>query len=276
MRNFKILSLLLGICVALLVSACASPVTKKADPKEAVTNAYQKLVNLRSYHMTADITSTIKVKDQTVNTTMQSEMDVQQKPMLFKNTMNITAEGGSQKSEQKVIQYAEQSGKQLMIYSNVNNQWVKQAMDLAEYDPLKDFDNYIKAIISVTQKSEDGTTVTYEVIAGGNYLKDNIQRNMASIGMKNVPITDELIKNIGDFKYTVTIDKKTSTISKLDMDMSDIMAKLGDVLAESKDVPENQKQTVKDLFKNMKVTSMITLSQFDSIGSIVIPAEAKQ
>jgi hypothetical protein len=276
MRKINFLMLIVGLCMALLISGCASPATKKVDPKDVVMNAYQKLASLKNYHASMDVTSSFMVKDKNVNMVMKGEMDIQQKPMMFKNTLNIISDTGSQKLEQKIVQYAEESGNQLIVYSNLDNKWVKQAMDKADCDPIKDFDNYFKGITSVTQKSEDGDAVTYEVVVSGSYVKEKLQKAVESMGMKNLQITDERMKSLGDFKYTVKIDKKTSNISKIDIDLSSFMAKLGESLAQDQSVPDDQKQMIKDIFSSMKTSSSMTLSQFDSVGEISIPAEAKK
>jgi outer membrane lipoprotein-sorting protein len=268
--------IILGVCIALFVSACASPAATKANPKEVVTNAYQKLSSLKSYHLTMDVVSSFTVKDKNVSMVMKSEMDIQQKPIMYKNLLNITTDMGGKKIEQKVTQYAEEADNQLMVYSNIDNQWVKQAMDKAEYDPMKDMDGYIKGISSVTPKAEDSEAVTYEIVLGENYVKERLQKTLGTMGMKNVQLTDEMVKSLGDFKYTVKIDKKTATISKIEFDLTGIMVKLGEVLAQDQNVPEDQKQALKEIFKSMKSSTSMTLSQFDSVANITVPAEAKQ
>ena len=99
---------------------------------------------------------------------------------------------------------------------------------------------------------------------------------MAGSMGQNLKIPDEVFQCLGDLKYELTIDKKTSTVSKMDMDLSDFMHKLGSTLADKENMPAEQKQVIKAMFESMQIKSTVIFSQFDSAGSIVIPEEAKK
>ena len=58
-------------------------------------------------------------------------------------------------SAKKITQYMEESGDQLIMYSNINNRWLKQVLQKTTRNPAAQFEGYIKAITSITQKSED-------------------------------------------------------------------------------------------------------------------------
>ena len=85
-----------------------------------------------------------------------------------------------------------------------------------------------------------------------------------------------IFKDLGDFTYTITISKKDNIVSKMNMDLSNMMASIGVNIAEKQDIPEDKKQIIRDLFANMKMESSITLSQFNQVGPISIPPEAKK
>ena len=57
---------------------------------------------------------------------------------------------------------------------------------------------------------------------------------------------------------------------------SDFMHKLGSTLAKKETMPAEQKQVIKAMFESLQLKSTVTFSQFDSIGNIVIPEEAKK
>lgn len=110
----------------------------------------------------------------------------------------------------------------------------------------------------------------------GSELKNNIESQMAGSMGQNLKIPDEVFQCLCDLKYELTIDKKTSTIAKMDMDLSDFMHKLGSTLAKKETMPAEQKQVIKAMFESLQLKSTVTFSQFDSIGNIVIPEEAKK
>lgn len=278
MRKTKLFFLLLvATGLSLLISACslASFSPTKEDPKGTVTKAYQKLNSLDNYHMSMDISSSMTMQNQNVAMVMKGEMDVQKKPVRFKNTMSIVSELAGKKVEQAIVQYMEESGDQFIIYSNINNQWMKQAVPKNGYNPLEEFNNYLQAITSATLKSEDANTSVFEVVASGSILREQIQKNLAAMGLQTVNNAD-IFKDLGDFTYNVTVDKKTGTISKLDIDLSALLGKIGNNLAEAKDGPAEQKNSIKEAFANMKVKTSVVLSQFNSTADIVIPEEAKK
>ena len=176
MRKLKLLSMLALCLTVLLTSACSSNTTAVSkDPKEAVTNACQKLNSLKNYHMSMVIESSLNVNGQPVKSTAKGEMKIQKSPLLCENIMEITADAPS-KISQKITQYMEESGDQLIMYSNINNHWMKQILPKTTQSPAAQFEGYIKAITSVTQKSEDENSIVYEVVASGNELKKEYRK----------------------------------------------------------------------------------------------------
>ncbi|BBB89901.1 MAG TPA: hypothetical protein PKA28_19195 [Methylomusa anaerophila] len=282
MRKIKLLSIITVLCIMTLFfsvfnSSASSPVTA-TDPKETVAKAYQKFQSLKSYHMTIDFTSVLSFRGNNINTVMKGEGDVRVKPMLGKNimniTMDITSDNAPKKIERQLVQYFEETGNQITVYSNIDNQWIKQSTP--NYYPLNEYDNYIKAITSVTQISEDANSTIFEVIASGSYLQENLERYMASAGMKNMKVTADLLQDLGDFKYTIAVDKKTSLISRMDIDLSDFMPKIANKLVESQNMPADQKTVIKEMFDNMKIITTVAFSEINRGEKITIPKEAKE
>jgi len=277
MRTLKFSSMILVFCImTLLVSTYSSPVLAKATPKETVSQAYQKLASLRNYHMTLNVATSMMTTGINMNYVVKSELDIQQNPMMCKNNMSTSLEIGSPKNEQTITQYIEEVGDNITIYSQINNKWSKQSMPKGDYNPLSEYDNYMQAITSVTQKSEDANATVFEVIADGHALKDNLQQQLSKINIKQTLLTDEILNNLGDLHYTVTIDKKNGSISNIDMDLSTFISSLGNALTRSQDIPDAQKQMIKDIFTNMNMTSNVSLSQFNRVEKISIPEAAKK
>jgi hypothetical protein len=280
MKKGKKLSVLIVICImTLFVSGWvsgSSAMAAQADPKETVVQAYQKLLSLKSYHMNMDTTNSMSVQGKFIYTVMNGDLDIQANPLLCKSNMNITIDIGSKEFNKKLVQYIEESGDKIIVYSYMNNQWIKQSLPKGSYNPLSEYENYIKGIKSVTIKEDNADSTIFEVVAKGSYLKENIKQNLASMGMAKMELTDDFLKDLDDLTYSVTIDKNTGTISKMEIDLSDFMSKFGNNLVDSMQVPDQKKNIMKEMFSSMKIVMNITLSQFDSVEKFTIPQEVKE
>lgn len=276
MKNRKPVVVVFILCVILLLSmysigACSPG--NGSDPKEVVLTANKNLQKLKSYHMTIKNHMEFSLQGKNINVLTNGECDLQVKPLIMKNVMVVSTNVPKQ-PEQTVTQYIEQSENQLIIYSKNNEQWTK--MVVPYYNPLNEYENYFKGIVSVTLINETPDLAVYEVKESAEYLKENINRAFDSIGMQNAGMGKEIFKDLGDFTYTITISKKDNIVSKMNMDLSNMMASIGVNIAEKQDIPEDKKQIIRDLFANMKMESSITLSQFNQVGPISIPPEAKK
>jgi hypothetical protein len=277
MRKMKSWSFVMVLCLlTMLTAACGNGTAMKQDPKEAVAAAFKQLATYKNYHMTMDVESAGKINGTDAKSVVKSEIDFQQNPLLVKNEMNIDSENGSTKINSHILQYMEKSGDKILVYTNVNNRWLKQTLPQGDYNPLKDAENAMKSLKSVTKTSEDANVAVFEVVPNRDYVKNKIQHQLQMMGMKDVAVNDELIKAVGDLKYTVTIDKKTANITQINMDLTDFMARFGKALANLSKAPSDQKKAIEQVFSNMKVNTTIYFSNFDKVGKITIPAEAKK
>jgi hypothetical protein len=280
MKKGKKLPVMIVLCImTLFVSgrvSSSSAMAAQADPKEFIVQAHQKLLSLKSYHMNMDTINSMSVQGKFIYTVMNGELDIQSTPLLCKSNMNITIDIDSKEINKKLVQYIEESGDKIIVYSYTNNQWTKQSLPKGSYNPLSEYENYIKGIKSVTIKEDNADSTVFEVVAKGSYLKENIKRNIASIGMPKIELSDDFLKDLDDLIYNVTIDKKTGTISKMEIDPSDFMSKFGNNLVDSMQIPDEKKKIMKEMFSSMKIDMNITLSQFDSVEKFTIPQDIKE
>lgn len=277
MSRIKFSSKIIMVCLmTMLFSVCSvgsAMATINDDHKELVVKAYENLLALKSYHMTLETIGSMSFLGQTMNMVMNGECDAQVKPMVAKNVMTITLGDAASKNEQKIVQYIEEAKGQFAIYSNTNGHWEKQS--IPHYNPLDEYTNYSKAITSVIPVEETADVAVFAVTMDGSYLKDNFEQAMNSTNMKKVSFADELFKNLGDFTYQVTINKETATIVKSDMDMSGILAAIGNNIANDKAVTAEQKSIIQGVFSNIRLSTTVVFSKFNSIDKIVIPNEVR-
>jgi hypothetical protein len=280
MNKGKKLPVMIVLCImTLFVSgwvSSSSAAPAPADPKETVMQAYQKLLSLKSYHMNMDTINSMSVQGRYIYTVMNGDVDLQTTPLLSRSNMSITIDFDSKEINKKTVQYIEESGDKIIVYSYTNNQWIKQSLPKGSYNPLSEYENYIKGIKSVTIKDDNVDSTVFEVVVKGSYLKENIKQSLASMGMAKMVLSDDFLKDIDDLTYSVTIDKNTGTISKMEIDLSDFMSKFGNNLVDSMPIPEQKKSIMKEMFSSMKIVMNITLSQFNSVEKFTIPQEVKE
>ncbi len=280
MKTVKSLSVMLVFCmITLLISGWSSrcyAAAVQTEAKETVAQAYQKLQNLKNYHITLDTANSLTAQGKAIHTVTKGEFDIQVNPLLCKSDLEITTNINSNQINQKIEQYIEDSGNRIILYSNAGNKWKRKFLPKGSYNPLRDYENYIKAIKSVTIKSEDADSTVFEVVADGNYLKEDVRRNLTALGMSKLKLSDDFLKeNMDDLSYQVTIAKKQGTISMIDIDQSNFIHQLGNHLAEAMPLQGDQKKIMKEMFNSMKMVMHMTLSQFDNVEPFTVPQEAR-
>jgi hypothetical protein len=255
-----------------IYSASASAGATEEASKEMVVKSYKNLAKVKSYHMTVDAVRYQFFQEKSIKIVIKSECDVQIKPMVYKSTTDMVMEVEGRGLQVRELQYMEEIDGQRIVYSAQDNRWFKQI--IPRYSPFDDYDAYFKEIKSVKRINETVREVLFEVKVNGSYLRDKLNKRLGSASPQKAELDNELL-SLGDFTYQVTIDKKSMLVSKLNIDMSEFLAKRGSTITESNQVPENQKDMIKEMFSNMKVSTTIAFSQWDSIGKIIIPDAAK-
>jgi len=280
MGKFSIVSRLFILCVmTVFISICSMYSLVAAAPqdaKEMVVTAYQKMLNFNNYHMTLDSTATMSVQGKNIRMAMEGGFDIQAKPMLSKGDMNIRVYTDSKTLDKNLVQYIEESGNQIIIYSNADNSWIKQSFPKESVDSLRDYGSYIKAIKSADIESDDDNSTVIRVVASGEVLKNTLKQKMALMGMNKLVVSDDFLADIQDLSYTITIDKSTGNISASHMDLSDFMAQFGTHMADKMKTTEKQKQAITEMFQNMKFIMDVTFSQYNSAPAVVIPQDVKE
>lgn len=280
MGKFSIVSRLFILCVmTVFISICSMYSLVAAAPqdaKEMVVTAYQKMLNFNNYHMTLDSTATMSVQGKNIRMAMEGGFDIQAKPMLSKGDMNIRVYTDSKTLDKNLVQYIEESGNQIIIYSNADNSWIKQSFPKESVDSLRDYESYIKAIKSADIESDDDNSTVIRVVASGEVLKNTLKQKMALMGMNKLVVSDDFLADIQDLSYSITIDKSTGNISASHMDLSDFMAQFGTHMADKMKTTEKQKQAITEMFQNMKFIMDVTFSQYNSAPAVVIPQDVRE
>ncbi|CQR73512.1 Gram-negative bacterial tonB protein [Sporomusa ovata DSM 2662] len=272
MRKNKLLSILvvfglLTVLVAGFSSASAAMVT---DPKETFIKSIKSIQNVESCHVNFDLSASFP-QGNNIDISAKGESDIQGKPMLSKMTMNLSMKDGTKKFEQVITSYFEEAENQILFYSNENNHWIKRSLPKNSSDHQSE--EYWNTIKNVILKNEDANVMVFEVTVNMNYIKENLRRT--TVDVPNTKLMFNILDNLDDFTYLVTIDKKTAYISKIEMDFSDCISKIVSNIADLQSGTSEQKNRFKAMFSNMKMTGTMTFSKFNNVGKITVPEDVK-
>jgi len=235
--------------------------------RDTVIRAYQNVHKLNNFHMTFNMAISVK----SINFSLNSECDYQAKPALVMKQL-LTINMGPQ-TAMKVLQYGEKSGNQLIYYSKINDQWIKQAVPFN--NPASEFDNYIKSIKSATLIRETADTKVYEVTIDANSLKEEFEHTFAAMGLQNNADFADAFNNIGDCKTIVYVNKNTSLISEASMDATDIVRTIVNNVVATMNIPDDRKDNIRNMLNDLNVAVKVDYSQMNAVGNIQIPQEAK-
>jgi outer membrane protein len=271
----KALFLMLFLFSVLMVQTGFCAAAKETEAKDVIIKAGENSAHLKNYNMKMEGSASAVVQGRNLTFTFQGDSDIQNQPLLYKNVINVTVKMDATFFGQQIIQYLQQEGKQLMVYSNINNTWIKQAVP---FDPSlnaelmnTDYKLYTKSVKPV--KSTDDYTV-YEVVVDGKQLEEGFKKAMALAEIPPAPSFSDIFKDVGDFKYNITVDRKKTLISGIDADLTEFVGRIGNNVVEKLGMPEQQRQTAKEVLDTLKMDIHLQCSQFNSAENITIPEVA--
>lgn len=283
MRKSKVLSrilLILLFCMASIVTsiggaAAALPVVD-ADTRENAVDALQKLAKVKNCHMTFDSTISLVFKGQNMNIRAKGEADILTKPTVAaKTVMTVASSVNWIKTEQTFVQYIEEDRDQLIFYTNENDQWVKSVSPYKQPATKNNYD-YDKMIAKVAPKGETAEAKIYEVTVSGTYLRQVIDQMTAVATEQNTKLAEDILPEIGDFTYLMSIDKKSAVASKFEVDLTEFLYPIGSRVINFSKLPEEKKKDASEALATMKASLSLTVSQFNSVKPVVIPPEVKK
>jgi len=278
MQKIRRMSIMLAVAIfTLAVSVCsASPSWDgpETSPEETVINALQQMAALKSCHFNMDVTAALSFQGKSLDASIKGGTDCVQKPLLCNSTYNLTVDLDSEKFQRNFAQYIEESGDKTIIYTNIDNHWTQMAQPT--FSPNINFNDYAKSITKVRMLRNDGDLAVFEVkVASGSLLKDTMDQYMTATGAPVPPAAADVLKDLGDFKYTVTINRKTSLVTRFDMDLSEFVAKLGNSILQTLNMPEDKTKPFQEALRTVKIRLSMSFSQYDAVGPITIPPEVK-
>lgn len=274
MTKLKPWLVILAVCIGSLIlaaparGACAAA---PASPRDVVIAAHQKLQALPAYHLSIGATMAFTLQGKTITVVTKSETDFQATPLLARSVIVSSSDAAAGKKEEKTIAYMQKTGNEITVYTQAGGQWQKQT--LPYYDPLTEYANYFTSIKAVTLLKETGSFRQYEVVIDAAAMKESLDKALSAALANKLTLPADLLKTVGDFKYTLTIDNKTAAITGMDYDLSALVAAISGSMVDALDLPAAMKDPLKEMFKTMKMTSSARFAPATA-GKIVIPPEA--
>ncbi len=262
---------LVAVLAAGLPSGACAPAAAPSDPKEAVVAAYKNLQALQTCHMSysQEIVMTVGRQKTVMLTVIES--DIQQKPLLCRSTITFTIGSGAKKNGGTFLQYVESQGDQFAVYTLAENKWRKKLLPF--FAPYAGADEYCRDIKSATLLRDYVATAVYEVTLDGRSVGKGFEAGFGMMSGQKVEIPEEMLADIGDLTYTLTIDKAAGIPVKAEIDMTALTAYLTEKILLA-DMPAEQKIALRQMFTDTKATLIVAFSRPDAVGKLAIPPEA--
>lgn len=273
----KVLGILLTIIMIFSMVACS----KEKAAMNIILDATEKAANWENYNIQID--SYMKINDP-----IQGEMEIQtsgegtifMEPM--KLHMNMDVDISSLKEVQNIEQYMIQEGDSIVLYQYVQDQWYKMEIDIEglgdilQSDPAEDIQlmmDYTKSAEVLGEEKINGKKAyAIELAVSMKIYTKIIERNEALGSMVPLKSDENLIKllsKMDDLKYKIWVDKTSGEIVKYSMDLGKMM----EILMSKMEI-EGMTSEQKDMFKDMEMTTTMTISNQNKAENFELPEEA--
>lgn len=282
----RFLALAMALVMLLALCACGEGGTRSVitpDFETRMRQAQENMAKLESMHMemSMDVTMELSVLGQTQPMDMRVyyTMDTQNEPARTKLVITTSSMGQSQEQ----VMYTDESG---MIYMQIDGRsWQRQsaqgssqANEMQPDQMLQLFLNSAGSFRETGSETINGSKATvYSGVLGGDYVKQVLETTGLGSTLGEALGTGDagnLFDNLGEIPMTVAIDDESGLVVRYTMDMAQVMENLMKNLFNSM-LTSQGLNGVEIEIKISNCMATATLSQFNSVPEIVIPAEAK-
>lgn len=259
-----------------------------AAPEEVIAEAYAKLESLNSLHMKMDLNMEMDMNlsygGQSTKIPMSMFMtfdaDQQKSPYMLYGVLDVAISAVGQTDRQSGLIFVQQSGDQIISYSSMDN----GATWTTEEVPANGSAGSMDEVSVILQHGHDFKLTGTEQIDGvaaqkyvgkisGAYLKDTLNAVGTSgslAGMLDSGAFDEM----SDLEVYIWIDPQTHLPLRASYDMTDAMKDMTDAMLPAI-LGSADLQGVDLDVKVTSATASVSLSAFDSISPIQVPAIAQ-
>ncbi|NLK72778.1 MAG: hypothetical protein GX285_07160 [Clostridiales bacterium] len=276
----KLVLSIISLLVIFAMTACAEKdLSKDKTAEEILEASINASAKWENYEMGIESQIEMDVPQQgKMKMNMQGSGTVFVNPMKMHMKMDVEIQDMEQ--NQSIDQYMMQEGDTFVIYQNTEGQWYKIVLDdpglmeMISMDPMENVQLFLKYLTHAEIVGEEvidkRNTVKIDMTVSFEMYKELLEKNQALdiTGILGTGVIDKL-SNIGDFTYTIWIDKENLETVKYYMDLSKPMAGIGDAMAGG-DIPAE----LTEIYKNMKMDLTMTISNQNKSKDFELPAEA--
>ena len=275
----KFAAFFLAVAMVLSLSACGSFATKMAK-------AVKKMEAVKSYHMsmTVPMSMTLSVLGQEVNSDMNMgwELDVCKEPMTAAGTISAAMLG---MESEEIPFYMEKVGDEYKVYTQSVLGWNVETLS-ADQEPvqidtvsgLKIFMEAGKIFEEAGSETVSGSKATrFDGVIEGEYVAAVLSMSGVKDMLSEIlgaELDEQALAGLGGVPTSIWIDDASGMIVRYDMEMSELINALTSQLVDS----VKDEYGLEGLDMDISIRSLnasVVLSDFDRIGQIEIPAEAR-
>lgn len=272
-------ALLLALVMVFTLAACGGG-DGGGSTDDVMKTAQEALSKVESMSYEMNMTMNMSAGGQSIESETVGKIQYISDPLTM--SMNMNMDMGVQGSAE-IQMYAEQSGDEVVMYmtpdgTNWGKQTLLDAEQLEQYNAQDSMNLYLGSINSFkeagTEQVNGKDAVKYEGTISNDELSEVMETAGTADSLTQLGITEdqisEMYADLGDLPVQVWIESESGLPVKYEMDMTDMMQKLMDKVVETMgEDAAGMTITIDKVFVSM------VLSDFDAVGEIVIPEEAK-
>lgn len=265
-RVKKLLALVLALVLMLGLTACTGF-------GAGMAKAAKKMSACKSMRMDLNIQSDIKVgligEPTDLDIRITGTADIIREPMVMKLVLDTTVMG----EPIHALCYFEPTAEGGTVFMSLDDgkTWARQTVELDGMKPENTESPSIAALAKLASGFEKTSIQTIKgadaTVYAGILSAEDLMHLAENAGV------DEDIQLAGDIPVTIALGKKSGMISMIDLDLTEVMRTLISAAM------EEGESAAEDLFKLDvqvdKCTVNCVLYDYDAVGEIVIPAEAR-
>ena len=274
----KIFAAAMTAILAISAAGCGSTGQDTAEVEALLAKSQETMAAVESMAAEMTMEMDMALGDEVMETTTVANILTKQSPFQMQMDMSVVVEDGSEMEQMQM--YAEEVEGKLMTYMYSADTWYAETMelgDLGQYNAEQSMELYLNNMESFKADGEEtinGTKTTKIVgVISGDAMEEAIMSSGVADSAASMGVTEEQLQamyaDMGDLPITMWIDAE-GYVLKYEMDLTEMMQKIMDAAMGAVGEGETEFSI------SIKKTSVtMVCKDFNAVGEITIPAEAK-
>lgn len=265
-----------AMVLAVALTGCGGG-TKTAEAEELLRQAESKMQTVESMAAEMTMEMDMALGETVMETTTVANILTRQEPLQMQMELSMDMGEGA---AQQLKMYAEEAGEHLKTYLYSADTWHTQTMaaeELEQYDAEEHLELYLEHLesyqVSGTEKIQDAQTTRIDGVIRGEAMEDVIEGSGVLDSAAGMGITEEQLEQMyrgyKDLPLSLWIDSE-GYVRKYELNLTEVMQQIMEAaLAGIGGSAE------KGGFSVQKTIVSMVCGQFNEVGEITIPPEAK-